>query len=193
MKKTLLTLGLIGVAASSFAQGTINFVNNNTALITTNVNGNSGSAAISTTSGIRVGLYGGDNGAGSSTLQLLGFTTISPVAGRFNANALTNTFISAAGGLGTFQVRAWSGGFASYEAAFAAAQGDTSILIGASGVWSQDTGNNTAVPAEAATPMVLGAGGFTGVVMTTVTPEPGTIALGVLGVGSLLALRRRKS
>jgi hypothetical protein len=39
--------------------------------------------------------------------------------------------------------------------------------------------------------MVLGAGGFNGLQLTQV-PEPSTIALGALGLGSLLFIRRRK-
>jgi len=188
MKKTLLSLSLVAVsAASAFAQGTVVFKNDSTSIIT---NG----AVRAPLSSLTVGLYAGAQGANSNALVLLGTTTINVTAGRFQYNvgdgSLTNTFIGP-GATGTFQVRVWSGAFASYEAAYAAALVNGTTSVGASAVWEMDTANPNAAVAE--TIPTLGGNGMTPVVAITLTPEPGTIALGVLGVGSLLALRRRKS
>jgi len=189
MKKTLLTTAVVAVSAASvLAQGTVAFRNGGSSLIT-----NAGVRAVVGT--LKVGLYGGAQGASSNSLQLLGPVVLdlsSP--GRFNYSVgdgtVTNTFISA-GAVGTFQVRVWSGNFASYEAAYAAALSDGTIRLGASSLFDVDTANPSAVPSELAP--ALDGNGLTPITTTVLTPEPGTIALGVLGVGSLLALRRRKS
>lgn len=90
------------------------------------------------------------------------------------------------GGAVTLQIRAWSAGFASYEEALAT--GSTAVFIGKSGLFSlSSTGNPQAEPPVVPTDMV----GFVGFNVAPV-PEPSVIALGVLGLGALLMLRRRK-
>jgi len=195
MKKTLLSLSLVALgAASAFSQGTVAFKNDSSTLVRTNNNGNIGSAN-NTISVITVGLYGGTNNASSNSLSLLATVQMSAAAGRFNylGGAVSNTFI-AGGAVGTFQVRAWSGNFATYEAAYSQALLDGTTLVGGSTIWTQATGNPNVAGTPPPPPGIFAPdGGFTGLTVTTITPEPGTIALGVLGVGSLLALRRRKS
>lgn len=82
------------------------------------------------------------------------------------------------GGPVSLQVRAWAGTFASYEDAVAAGgrTGFSNILR------LTATGFPPATP-----PNLTGLQGF------QLVPEPSTIALGVLGLGSLLLFRRRKA
>ena len=82
------------------------------------------------------------------------------------------------GGTGSYQIRAWSGGHSSYDAA---------VSAGAN-VGSSDVVNG----------FQFGLPGTPGNQVTTFTsfslvPEPGTITLGLLGLGGLIASRRRKN
>src|SRR5829696_1183169 len=52
-------------------------------------------------------------------------------AGYFDGLLATNTFVIP-GSSGTFQVRAWSAGFSSYEAAYSASLVDPNVLVGTS-------------------------------------------------------------
>jgi hypothetical protein len=80
-------------------------------------------------------------------------------------------------GTGSFQIRAWTGGAASYDAA---------IEKGASTVYSNATGTNPALPAPPVPAANTGAPSF-----VVAVPEPSTVILGLLGAGALL-FRRRK-
>lgn len=185
MKKFILTCVVaVGATLGAFAQGTINFANNSSNLVTTN-NGTVGNAAVGF---LTFGLYGNVQGSSSNSLVLLATTGVGPVAGRFNGGAKTNTFI-AGGAIGTFQIRAWSGGFASYELALQ--NGTASTLVGASPIWEQATGNPNP-PATAPASFVFGPGGFTGFTVVPV-PEPSTYALMGLAAGSIWMIRRRRS
>lgn len=99
--------------------------------------------------------------------------------------------ISPAGAPGWFQVRAWETAFgATYEAAAANGTpiGGRLALIGTSNIIRVDTGDPTTTPAG--TPGSLTGNGLRGFYVSPV-PEPSVIALGIMGIGALLLLRRR--
>lgn len=96
------------------------------------------------------------------------------------------------GGFGYFQVRAWESAFGStYAEAFANSTpiGGRLALVGTSNILRIDTGDPTTTPAG--TPAALTASGIQGFFVSPV-PEPSVIGLGMLGIGALLLLRRRK-
>jgi len=115
------------------------------------------------------------------------------VAGQFTAGTRTTPVAAdpngtAGGTPAYFQVRAWSAAFATYE--LAVGSGSASVFAGASKVLFMPTGNPLASPAVAPKSLVID-GGMKGFYVTPV-PEPAAIGLGILGVGALWLLRRRK-
>jgi len=191
--KRLITTAAIAMlsAVGAYAQGTIVFANGTSSLVVWDAA--LGGGAIPATAGIKVGLY--YNGTGGFVLVPKGVNPYPPylgttstgatntaVNGRFNAGTLAVPGL-AGGATGTFQVRAWSGGFESYEAAVAGGAqylASTADFLNGSG---GPTADPNAPPIPAAT-----LSGFTGLVV----PEPSTIALAALGLGAMCLIRRRK-
>lgn len=177
MKKTLVTmLAAIAVAASSYGQGTINFVNGSTSLVTIN------STSASSAAGAKVEFLWAP--AGTTDVNL--FTVFgnlvnvgTPTPGRFSGGIQTVPGIPA-GGAAAIIVR----GFVGTDYATAGTRGSTAILNFAS------TGNPLTTPAGTAAALTTD-GGFTGLNLTAV-PEPTSMALAGLGAASLLIFRRRK-
>lgn len=196
LKKLFVTMALVGVTAYSYGQGTVNF---DTKAVGAKVFlPNSTTAAAGT--GFWAQLYAAAGAsAPESSLAKVG----SPVNLRSGVNAgfvqisgTTSTGgtvdptvtvpTSSPGGASTVQLRAWSSGSASYEAAVDVkgqqwGKSDTLSLTA--------TGNPAAEPPT--TPVDLT--GLSNVQLQEVTiPEPSTIALGVLGAAALAFARRRK-
>jgi len=201
MKKALLALATMALAASAFAQGTIVFANRNIPILaggttgggngngTYNVpiwefNGLGTKPAGLLPGGVTVGLF-------TSTGTQLGTTLLrtdaapSLNAGFFATGSQTLAVPgSDAGTTPSLLVRAWQG------SSFAAAQGGA----GQWNEWSFTTKPLGGTPASGGLPItppsMTGWGPESGAGLPLV-PEPSTIALSVLGVGALL-LRRRK-
>jgi hypothetical protein len=91
-----------------------------------------------------------------------------------NVNAVSDSV----GGVGSYQIRAWGGSHASYENAVSAGA-NTGVSDVVNGV--------TMGTLQVAGPNVNGFTSF------QLVPEPGTITLGLLGLGGLIASRRRKN
>jgi len=89
---------------------------------------------------------------------------------------------------GTFQVRAWNIALSGPLATWADVMDSATVPHGSSGVFSP-AGNlgGTGTP-PSLTPNLIGLTSFN----LAVVPEPSAIALGVLGLGTLMFLRRRK-
>jgi hypothetical protein len=189
MKKLLLTGALAMIATlSSYGQGSVNFANTSTSPVRLQ----DGTAVPRTAAGgtyVAELLYASDGTpATAETFGLVGTrmgattTFNTPTAGVFSGSGRTITSITPAGGFGLFQVRVWDtrGGSTLEESAAAGFQ------TGYSQVLRVDTSDTTISPPP--TPAALGMTSFN----LSVIPEPSTIALGLLGVGTLLMLRRRK-
>jgi hypothetical protein len=218
MKKILLFSLSLVVAVGAFAQGTINFNNAAGAGLvariydvspeapTTQIRGN---AANGVPAGTTVytgaplqgtgyvaelwGIVGG--GAAESSLERLASSTFRTGTGAGvlfgnlsvmvpNTPAFANG--GAAGGyIGTFQLRAWNAGLAGPAATWASVMNSpiphgTSVLVTSGQLGG--TGNPPVT-----TPNLVGLTSF-----NLTVPEPSAIALGVLGLGTLMFLRRRK-
>jgi MYXO-CTERM domain-containing protein len=120
---------------------------------------------------------------GGSTPFLSTATTTGTING--GGRTITGPGISN-GGTIAFQVRAWElADGATYEEALLNPQGN----VGKGAIFEADT-KDPSIPTEQ--PPTLGAAaGWNGFAVTPV-PEPSVIGLGLLGVGTLLMLRRRK-
>jgi len=110
--------------------------------------------------------------------------------------ATTFTLQDATGGASAqVFVVGWTGNFADYNSALAAATG----LVGFTGStlstgalsWSNGTGNPLGTPPTTPIALVVGTAGYNGLVLTAI-PEPTMFALAGLGLSTLLIFRRRK-
>jgi len=193
MKKLVTIAGMALVAASAYTQGTVSASSGGNLLL----NGLTG-APLVVGSTFKVGLYYlPDTGGNPPTSEqfinsgiLLGpSVNISPVAGRYATGTRSTPSTTLGGGQAYFQVRAWESAFgATYNEVLnnATPQGGRLGLAGVSDIVKVTTGDPGATPAGTAT--AIGVPGF----VLNPVPEPSVIGLGLLGVGALLLLRRRK-
>jgi len=175
MKKILLIAVAAFVSVSAFAQGTVNFSNLGRNITTsTGVNVPAGATFMGA-------LYFAPAGVtDESAFMQVGATATFLAAGTIVGGTRTAP-VTPAGAVANFQIRVWEVATgANFDAA--THRGKSIIVTGA-------TGNPTAVPPG--TPLNLVAAGLTAFQMQIV-PEPSVFALGALGAGALLLLRRRK-
>ena len=177
MKKVFIsTLLFVSFITARAQQGGVTFANNAATPITaygTNVNA-------------RVALYGSPSIglANDSSLVSIG-APVNTFAPGFFSGGTRN--IGGPGDTVTLQVRAWTGAYATYEAAQAGAVGgDFSVMLGRHAMWVQPVGGGT-LPTQP----ITGPGRFQGLDITI--PEPSTVSLLILGAATLvLGLRRKK-
>lgn len=222
MKKILLFTASLVVAASAFAQGTVQFNNLVTASSlrfqiydvepgnpTLGKHGNTSTgqpAGAQTYGGLPLsgtgytvelwGLVG--TGNASNTLTRLAGTSFrtGTAAGFINTallpggsslvpvpNAPIGTAVQSSG---TFQIRAWNNALGAVTS-WAQAVGNPATPRGASEIVTAGPLGGTGNP-PAADPVLAGMTSFN----LAIVPEPSAIALGVLGLGTLMFLRRRK-
>lgn len=158
LKLALLMAAMAWTLASAYAQpgGTVNFGNHSSSLVTNRLTG----AAVTPGDNVRAALYWAP--LGSSTFAQLGAaaTVGVPLPGLFVGGTRLSGPATAGGSKGLFQVRAWGGGYATYELALLQA----GVLIGQSLVFTNDTGNPAGEPPSA--PVSLLAGGLSGFTLT---------------------------
>lgn len=196
MKKLTLTLIPMVAAVTAFAQGTVNFGNVGTG---TSISNFLQRAPVPAGTAFRAALYylpdSGptwdsadaptleefDTAAARATLlpNVVNFT----LAGQFIGGTRSTPSTTAPLAFAWFQVRAWEAAYATYELARDAGG---SALFGNSIPVRVKTGDGGANP-----PGSLVAAGFKGFYVAPI-PEPSVLGLGVLGVGALVLLRRRK-
>jgi hypothetical protein len=192
--KRVLIASIIGIAASvasSYAQGVISF-DNYTGSSTYDVPLTYGiNLPVGLTTGdliadgnVEVGLYAGANNASTSALSLIATTFINPATPGFyvGGNAIIPSSIWTGNGtIVEFQVRAWETVGTYAGATYAASQ-----FKGASATWTEQSAIvSSALPSNEPIngPATL---------ELNVVPEPTTMALGGLGLASLLIMRRRQ-
>lgn len=183
MKKTLLTLALVALTTvASYAQGTIAF--GNSALTRVTVRNLDGSVRGNATTGDGVNFYVffGPAGAAADALtqvqQPEPRASIGTTAGvMVNAPSVFALPGTEGGQVVSLQIRAWNA-----DRTIVGETGVAQVTLGPTAgpgavIWQTATGTFT----TRFTPLVV-----------NIVPEPSTIALAVLGLGSLLLFRRRK-
>jgi hypothetical protein len=193
MKKLiLLSAAMMATAIAGYSQGTIVFANPGQPITDSRQPGTSVAAAP-----FRVALYwlpdqatapttADFDAAGSAAIALESYTLAAP--GTFARPGSTRIEgVTPAGGFAWLQVRAWE---VAFGANYATASTVIGAMVGTSTPFRIDTGNPTTTPAG--TPAGIVAAGFKSFAVFPVVPEPTAIGLGLLGLGSLLFLRRRK-
>jgi hypothetical protein len=145
-----------------------------------------------TNASARVALYGSTRTdvTDESMLSQIGATANTFAPGLFSGGTRN---IGLPGDMVTLQVRAWTGGFATYELALAAALGDPNVAIGCSSCWLQPVGGGT-LPTQP----ITGADRFRGLSLDPfagnicLVPEPSSVALACLGLAlAVFRIRRR--
>lgn len=183
MKKTLLTLALVAAAtASTFAQGSFNPLNGTTSRVKIDLNGDGvGDRDALATDGLQVNVFVGAANGEADTL--IGTLRINDTA--VDAAATTRGLMVGIPAL--------------FNVADAPAATQISVRYAAAGNWMNVNNRESktitlgaqAGPATVIWGSSATASRFSSLIVTQV-PEPSTIALGVLGLGSLLLFRRRK-
>jgi hypothetical protein len=181
MKKALLLLAAVAMASSSFAQGTITFFNrlipNASGVGTYNAGIFRPGGSVGAGDGFTAGLFLSSDL--STPLATATFRASSGSGSEFFAATQTVTVAGQApGSTPSFTIRAWETAAGSFAASVnKGEQVFTSLPLGGT-------------PAGGGAPITTpGLTGFTGF---TMVPEPSTIALGVLGLGAVAMMRRRK-
>lgn len=188
MKSAIAVLVGVMMAASSFGQGTVIFSSGSGKRVL------DGETGMNADSGVAIaGLYYNVNTAAvpdasiandgwllAGTAVVSANPNLPTLDGTFSGGTLTIDGTSTGQQL-AFQVRAWSVGFASYEAAF-----NGGAKVGASAEkFTLALGGGTTAP-----PNTSGAAWTSFAI--TVVPEPSTVVLGLLGgLGAMVLLRRR--
>lgn len=192
MKKLILTSVALVASVTLYAQGTINFANNASSPISSILTGTNIPAR---STGFAIALYYLPDQATAPTtadfvISLLPNTTFNtPGAGQFSGGTKTTPNTTPPGSPAWFQVRCWETAFgATWEEAISnpVPQNGRLALVGTSNIIRVTSGNPPLT-----TPGSLTLAGLQGFVLVPV-PEPTTIGLGLLGLGALLVLRRRK-
>lgn len=180
MKKYFVLLLMVAASSAMAANGTVN-ANNGSPGGTPDAPIRDSNGTLAAGSGFHAQIYAGPDDA---HLQYWGavadfFPSGSGGEGYFDDGVVTIGNLNAAGGSAVVYVRAWKGAAASWD--LATVRGESNkVTLGS-------TGDPTASPPKTAVDLV-GLNGFT---MATV-PEPTTIGLGAVALGSLLLRRRKK-
>jgi hypothetical protein len=177
----LLAAAALLVPVSASAQGVVRFANSGAGLNAPVTNSVTGSRVDG--SGYLVQLYGGAAGALEPVLAPLSHQAnffSGGLAGYFDGGVATNTFVLP-GSSGTFQLRAWSAGFASYEEAYSAGLVDPNVLVGKSSVFQ----NSTGISSPGAT--------LTGLMAFSIAPVPEASTAIYFAIGASLVFWRLRS
>jgi len=183
MKHCLLTLASLLVAASTYAQGTVNFVNRIANVLDAQVRYANSGAPIPANGDYVAQLYASAPGG---TLAAVGaaipFRTGSG-EGYWPGDVRTIPGVPA-GGTAQIQVKAWA---SSLGTSFESVQAQGIGGWGESGILAAVPTGGAGVPPSTPTPLT----GLASFEIATIIPEPSIAALGLLGAG-LLLLRRKK-
>jgi len=187
MKKSLLTIATIGLAAGAFGQGQVILDNDlGSGYVTLNSARPSGALAAKGTYQVALLWFNGTSFQQVGAVYQTGGA--SDGAGFFHDSTTINTPVFSS--TGTFEVQGWTGNFSSYAAALAGAS-----FVGQTPTFANAEGNPNGSPPSNPVPISQtgnAGAGWNGNLILVPVPEPSTIVLGGLGAAALLLFRRRK-
>jgi hypothetical protein len=172
--KTVLAalLVLLTFISAQAQQGAVTFGNGPVGTEIRSFNGQLASARVALYASTSTGL-----GQNEGSLTQLGAVANTIAPGYFNGGTRN---IGSPGDTVTLQVRAWTGGYATYELAYFAAMVDPNVFCACSQRWEQPVGGGVSP-----TQPITGAGRFGGIVFDgsaiCPVPEPSSVALGIVG------------
>lgn len=173
LSPVLLFAGLVFTCLSLHGQGgSVNFCNSSTTLIT---NGPA-NRLVTAADGIRAALYWAADGMDSNSFVQIGSYTTNvgvPLPGVFAGGTRFAGVTTTGGAQGQFQVKAWSGGYATYELA----QSAGGVLLGQSAIVEVTTGNPGGTPPTPTASLV--ASGLTGFTLGAFFVEPPAMDIGL--------------
>ena len=192
MKKVLVLAAAMFASINMFAQGTVNFGNNNATAVINSVTGAKIVAGNSFTAELWYAPDTGSVPAAAAMAPIAGARTgISPIAGLITGGTKMTPNTTAPGVTAYFQIRIWE---TAYGADWATAQttvlNGRNAIAGSSDIIKVTTGNPGAIPPG--TPGSLVTAGLKSFNVIQIVPEPSVVGLGLLGAGALMFLRRRK-
>lgn len=189
MKKTLLLTAMLALATvTAFGQGSVVF--SNSGMPGGGLTRSSTGALVPTGAGWSAALYWAPETTADADFdrdaqQLGGSAAFGPTPGFFSGGGRTINGLTPPGGNAKMQIRVWETQYgSSYDAVFAT--GDANAEAGKSRPFIVDTANPAIGEPNAGIANLIPR--FT----IDPVPEPSVIGLGLLGVGTLLMLRRRK-
>lgn len=182
MKHIVIALAALSVAASAFAQGTVNFATKVGTTVNAPVTYTGGALAVGTGADAVWGqLYAGAPGAALGAVGAAAPFRSDAGKGFITAGGEVSIPGTAQGGSGQVKLVAW---YASQGASYADAMAKGTGGFGESAVITvAGLGGGTTPPA-----LLAGLAGFS---VSSIVPEPSIAALGLLGAG-LLVIRRKK-
>lgn len=192
MKKTLLTLALVGFsAAATYAQGTIQFLN--TPLQKLGFIQTPGGVRVDAPAGTVIGVYWGTPGTAADALQLVPATTVITTPGQFNGGSAYPVPGTNPGDIIQLKIAGWLNLGGTTPATITGRLDQRITHYGESAVVTTTalgptTGPGTVIFQSAAGTNPNRVKPFDIILV----PEPSVMALGALGLGALL-LRRRKA
>jgi len=186
MKKSLLLTTLVLAGVTAFGQGSVTFSNSGgTAIRRTSTGANTPAGST-----FQAALYWApkdtlDADFDTAAQQLGAASNFGPTAGFFSGGGRTINNLTPPGDTAKFQIRVWETQYgSSYD--IVKGTGDANAEIGKSATFLVDTANPLIGEPNASM------GALIPVFTVDPVPEPSVIGLGLLGVGTLLMLRRRK-
>jgi hypothetical protein len=187
MKKLTLIAASLIAALNIYAQGDVIFDNFGGGVVHNTRTG----ADVTVGDGIVVQLYASMTAGGQFAAVPNSIFQVGVIGDGFFDGGVVRipSSIIGPGATAFMEVRAWESAYgATFEEAVAAApMGGRPALRGRSNGFSSRTGDPTAVPPGTPVPLSDLVPGF-----SVDVPEPSVIALGLIGAGALLVLRRRK-
>lgn len=206
VKQIMAVLAASLIAVGAYAQGVVNFASGSGAkCYYTNYGGLNPTTPYAWTNGLVADEYGvafglyyslNTNAVPNPGATPDSFTLVAGTASVSTVNALAGQFAAVKAIPGTdggvsviIQARAWSGGYASYEAALASGVATVATGFTVPVVLTLGGGSTTI-----GTPNFYNGGSpiLTPFFISTPVPEPSVVALGVLGLLGVLFIRRRK-
>ena len=192
MKKLIVLGACFCLSLDLYAQGTVNFGNNQASAVTNAVTGARLVAGNMFTAQLWYAPDTGSSPSADDMQPLAGTTGIGPIAGLITGGTKMTPATTAPGGFAWFQIRIWETAYAAtWEEAQTKVLNGRYAIAGTSNIVKVKTGDPNAVPPTTPGSLVNGLSFLCFGRPITCIPEPSVISFCLLGMAACFALRRR--